>query len=112
MTTVNAQTVNRAIFKAVKSLGLIGKKWEAEYFSDCGWVSLYSVKSGMEIIFPVVISITDSGGVELRSSEGDWAFFRHLPDEGDWMSEEMTETLALVFEYELTRYISRYWARK
>ena len=50
MTTVNAQTVSRdvvdTIFKAVKSLDLIGKKWKAEYFGHCGWVSLYSVKSG------------------------------------------------------------------
>ena len=66
----------------------------------------------MEVIFPVVITMTDAGAVELRNSEGDWAFFSHLPDEGDWMSDEVIETLASVFEYELSSFISRYWARK
>ena len=114
MTTVNnvnLEMVVNTIFKAVLSLGHINNKWQAEYMPSDGWVSLYSVKSGMEILFPVLITITDAGAVELRSSEGEWTFFSHLPDEGDW-DDEVTEVMSSVFEHELSSFISRYWARK
>ena len=115
MTTVNAQTVSRnvvvdAIYRAVRATGYINKKWKAEYFDHSQWVSLYSIKSGMEVLFPVIIKIED-GVVELRSEAGDWAFFTHRPEDGPW-SEEITEVLASVLEDELTRFISRYWAKK
>ena len=112
MTTVNnMDVVVNAIFKAVRSLDLVNKKWWAEYVHHCGWVSLASINSGMCITFPVVIRVTDAGAVELRSSESDWAFFSHLPDEGDW-DAAVTEVMSSVFEYELSSFISRYWARK
>ena len=115
MTTVNAQTVSRnvvvgAIYNAVRSMDYIKNKWVVGYFDHCGWVSLSSIKSGMEVLFPVIIKI-DEDGVELRSEEGGWAFFTHRPEEGLW-SEEITEVLASVLEDELTRFISRYWAKK
>ena len=110
--TVKMDDVINVVFKAVKSLDLINKKWQAEYFSHCGWISLYSIKSGMEVLFPISIKIDDDGVIGLRSDDTDWAFFRHLPDEGDWMSDEILETLASVLEDELQRFISRYWARK
>ena len=105
-------TVNNAIFKAICSLGYLKGKWWAQYDSHSQWISLGSTKSGMCITFPLTIEITDSGAVELRNGKEDWAFYRHLPEEGDWMSDEVIETLSSVFEYELTRFISRYWARK
>ena len=120
MTTVNAQTVSRnvvvdAIYRAVRATGYINKKWKAEYFDHSQWVSLYSIKSGMEVLFPVIIKI-DDGVVELRSEEGGWAFFTHRPEEGSWSEEseveEITDVLASVLEDELTRFISRYWAKK
>ena len=117
MTTVNTQALGfsdvvNTIHKAVRSLDYINKKWWAQYFDDCGWVSLYSTKSGMEVLFPVVIKITDTGVVELRESEDDWAFFRLEPEEGCWSSDEVVDTLSSVMEDELTRFISRYWASK
>lgn len=119
MTTVNAQTVSRnvvvdTIYRAVRSLDYINKKWMVEYFDHCEWVSLYSIKSGMEVLFPVIIKIDDDGVVELRAEEGDWAFFTHRPDEGSWSqdNEEITEVLASVLEDELSSFISRYWAKK
>ena len=120
MTTVNAQTVSRnvvvdAIYNAVRGMGYINKKWTATYFSHCGWVSLSSIKSGMEVLFPVIIKDED-GVVELRYEEGGWAFFSHRPEEGSWSEEseveEITDVLASVLEDELTRFISRYWAKK
>ena len=117
MTTVNTQALGfsdvvNTIHKATRSLDLLNKKWKVEFFEHCEWVSLYSIKSGMEILFSLTIEITDSGAVELRNGKEDWAFYRHLPEEGDWMSDEVIETLASVFEYELSSFISRYWARK
>lgn len=113
---VNAQVtiedVVNSVFKATKNIGLLKNKWQAEYFSHCEWISLYSIKSGMEVLFPVLINISDDGIVELKSDENDWAFFSHLPDEGDWMSDETVDILTSVLEEELTNFISRYWARK
>ena len=116
MTTVNAQTVSRnvvvdTIYRAVRGMDYIKNKWVVGYFDHSQWVSLYSIKSGMEVLFPVIIKIED-GVVELRSEKaGDWAFFTHRPEDGPW-SEEITEVLASVLEDELTRFISRYWAKK
>ena len=110
MTTVNAQTVINSIYHAARGMGYIKNKWVVGYFDHSQWVSLYSIKSGMEVVFPVIIKI-DKGVVELRSEAGDWAFFTHRPEDGPW-SEEITEVLASVMEDELTRFISRYWAKK
>ena len=119
MTTVNAQTVSRnvvvdTIYHAVRSMDYINKKWTAEYFDHSQWVSLYSIKSGMEVLFPVIIKIDEDGVVELRSEEGGWAFFTLRPEEGSWSqdNEEIQEVLASVITDELTRFISRYWAKK
>ena len=115
MTTVNAQTVSRnaiinSVYQAVRGMDYMKNKWVVEYFDHCGWVSLYSIKSGREVLFPLFIKIED-GVVELSSEAGDWAFFTHRPEEGPW-SEEITDALASVLEDELTRFISRYWAKK
>lgn len=115
MTTVNnvnLDNVIKAVFKAVNNLPYIKGKWWAEYISHEGCVSLASIKSGMCVTFPINIKITDSDVVELRSDENDWAFFRHIPEEGCLMSDEMLDTLASVLEDELTSFISGYWARK
>ena len=74
---VSVDGVVDTIYRAVRSLDYINKKWMVEYFDHCGWVSLYSIKSGMEVLFPVIIKIDDDGVVELRAEEGDWAFFTH-----------------------------------
>ena len=115
MTTVNAQTVSRnvvvdTIYRAVRGMDYINYKWTAVYFDHCGWVSMSSIKSGREVLFPLFIKIED-GVVELRYEEDGWAFFTHRPsEEGSW--EEITEVLASVLEDELSRFVSRYWAKK
>lgn len=110
--TVKMDDVINAVFKATNNLGYINGKWWAQYVSHSDWIALASVKSGMGVVFPLLINITDSGAVELRTEEEEWPFFSHQPDEGCLMSDEMLDTLASVLEYELTSFISRYWARK
>ena len=113
MTKVDRNIVISAIYKAVRNLGLINKKWLMEYIDYCDWIAMSSTKSGMCVTFPVLITITDNA-VELRTDKDEFAFFRHLAEEGDWFSdnEEITEVLASVLEDELSSFISRYWAKK
>ena len=109
---MNLGVVVNAVFKAVKSLGYVNGKWWAEYMPHAACISLASIKSGMCITFPVSIKIDDDGVVSIKSEEGDWDFFRHLPEDGLSFDEEITEVLASVLEDELQGFISRYWARK
>lgn len=116
--TKNVQTVSRsvvvdAVFKAVKKLPYIKGKWWVEYIPHEDWIALASIKSGMGITLPLIITI-NNGVVELRTDESEWAFYRHLPDESDWVTDnkEIIDILSSVLEDELNRFISRYWAKK
>ena len=106
--TVKMDDVINAVFKATNNLGYINGKWWAQYVSHSNWIALTSVKSGMGVVFPLLINITDDGVVELRAEQTDWAFFTHRPDEG----RLMLDTLTSVLEYELSSFISGYWAKK